>query len=409
MEKILPCVIGLGYVGLPVLLRLKKHFIVKGYDTNSKRINNLKKNIDTNNEFTKKEVKLNKPSLYTNKPNLIKNSNFYIITVPTPILKNFKPDLKYINTACNQVGKILKKGDIIFFESTVFPGVTEEICINTLEKLSKLKAKKDFYIGYSSERINPGDKLHKIDNISKVVSIEANPKIKNIVLKVYKKISKKIIYTQNIKEAELSKLLENTQRDLNISFMNEMMILCNKAKLDFFEVLKLAKTKWNFLDFSPGLVGGHCLPIDPHYLAYYSKKVGFKTNVTLAGRQINNYMKDFICNEIIKKIRKNKIYNNSKKKILLVGITYKKNVSDYRNSLALEIYKKIKLKYKNIVGYDPLLNNEISKKYNIKNNLNNFNNFVGVIFLVNHKSFHKIYKNFKKKNKLTIDIFSFYS
>jgi len=407
MKKILPCVVGLGYVGLPVFLRLKKKFTVKGYDINKKRILNLKKKIDTNNEFKSIDLNSKKPSVYTFNLKSLKNCNFYIVAVPTPLLKNFKPDLKYLKLACEQIGKLIKSDDIVFFESTVFPGVTENFCQKILEKESKLSGNKDFYIGYSSERINPGDKIHNINNISKVVSINTNNKIKKIVNKVYKTISKKVFFTKKIKEAELSKLIENTQRDLNISLMNEIMILCQKSNLNYFEVIRLAKTKWNFLNFLPGLVGGHCLPVDPYYLAFFANKYKFKTNVTLAGRKINNNMETFVFNEITKKLKKEKI--KAENKFLLAGLAYKKDVSDFRNSLAINIYKKLKKKNKNIFGYDPIISSELLKKLKIKKYLKNIDEYDGIIFLQNHSIFKNLYNKFKSKNKIIIDIFSYYS
>jgi UDP-N-acetyl-D-galactosamine dehydrogenase len=402
--KILPCVIGLGYVGLPVLIRLKKKFIVKGFDINSKRIQLLNKHIDYNNEYKSNELRLKKGSIYTDQIKKIKDSNFYIIAVPTPIKRNFEPDLKYVKIACTLISKILKRNDIIFLESTIYPGVTEEICSKLIEKKSNLKAGKDFYIGYSSERINPGDKKHNIHNINKVVAINANKTTREIVLKVYKTISKKIIFTKNIKEAELSKLMENTQRDLNISLMNELMIICHKAKINFFNSLKLAKSKWNFLNFYPGLVGGHCLPVDPFYLSYFSKKIAANAQVTLAGRKINDSMKNFIF-----KIIKNKILKYKNNKILILGVSYKKNVSDHRNSLALEIALKLRKIFSNITIYDPYFRKDLLKKYHIRNKINNFTKYKVSIFLTNHKDFTKLHSNFKKNNKIIIDLFNYYN
>ncbi len=308
MKKILPCVIGLGYVGLPVFLSLKKKFRVVGFDINEERVKNLNKLDDTNNEFNKKELKLNNGSKITKNDNNLKDCNFFIVTVPTPIKQNKLPDLKYIISAFKTISKFIKKNDIVFLESTVFPGTTEKICKKIIEKKTKIK----FYIGYSSERINPGDKINNIKNIKKVVAIKKDKKCLPAVKKIYRTISKKLIFSENIKEAELSKLIENTQRDLNIALINEIMILCHISKLNFDEVIKLARSKWNFLKFNPGLVGGHCLPVDPYYLSYYAKKMKFKTKVTLAGRDINNYMEKFIFKKIYEKIYKIKKDNKKK-------------------------------------------------------------------------------------------------
>lgn len=399
MKKILPAIIGLGYVGLPVFISLKKKFKVIGFDTNKERVTNLNHQTDTNNEFSKNELKLLNKSLITNKKEYLKKCNFFIITVPTPINKNNLPDLKYIISAFKTISKYIKKNDIIFLESTVFPGTTEKICKNIIKKHNNVK----FHIGYSSERINPGDKIHNIKNISKVVSIKSNKNIISIVKKVYDSISKKIIFSENIKEAELSKLIENTQRDLNIALMNEIMILCYKTNLDFNEVIRLARSKWNFLKFNPGLVGGHCLPVDPYYLSYYANKSKFKTKVTLAGRNVNNSMETFIFEKINKKVLK--VKKNKNKKIVVAGLTYKANVADLRNSLAIKIFKKLKHKVPNIMAYDPTIEKKLAKKLNIEIDFENIKNADIFIFLVKHNKFKNIYLYAKKNNKTIFDPF----
>ena len=400
MKKLLPCVIGLGYVGLPVFISLKKKFKAIGFDLNKKRVNNLNKLIDTNNEFKKKELKLFNGSKITNYENELKNCNFFIVTVPTPIKQNKLPDLKYIVSAFKTISKYIKNDDIIFLESTVFPGTTEEICKRIIEKKKKIK----FYIGYSSERINPGDKINNIKNITKVVAIKKDKKSFPLVKRVYKNISKKLIFSENIKEAELSKLIENTQRDLNIALMNEIMILCHKTNLDFQEVIKLARSKWNFLKFNPGLVGGHCLPVDPYYLSFFAKKIKFKTKVTLAGRDTNNFMEKFIYKNIYEKILRIKKSNH--KKIVIAGLTYKPDVSDLRNSFALEIFKKFKKKFSNIIAYDPFVNEKILKNVSVEKNFHKIKNAGTFIFLVKHKIFKNLYSFAKKNNKIVIDPFA---
>ena len=400
MKKILPAIIGLGYVGLPVFNSLKKKFKVIGFDTNRDRVTNLNYQIDTNSEFSKNELKLLNKSQITNQKENLKKCNFFIITVPTPINKNNLPNLKYIISAFRTISKYIKKDDIIFLESTVFPGTTEKICKNIIKKNNKVK----FHIGYSSERINPGDKIHNIKNISKVVSIKGSKDIISRVKKVYSYISKEIIFSENIKEAELSKLIENTQRDLNIALMNEIMILCHKTNLDFNEVIKLARSKWNFLKFNPGLVGGHCLPVDPYYLSYYAKKSKFKTKVTLAGRSVNNSMEKFIFEKIYKKI--SKIKGERNKKIIIAGLTYKPNVADLRNSLAIKILKKLKNKIPNIVAYDPIIEKKLAKKLKIEVDFKNIKKADIFIFLVKHNKFENIYTYAKKNNKIIFDPFS---
>ena len=406
MKKILPCIIGLGYVGLPVFISLKKKFNVTGFDINKKRVYNLNNLVDTNKEYSKKDLRIKNKSLITYKSEKIRNCNFYIVAAPTPVKNNSVPDLKYIKDAFNLIAKNLKKNDIIFLESTVCPGTTEIFCKNILIKNKRFTVNKDFYLGYSSERINPGDKKHDVKNITKVVSINANKDITSIVKSVYNTVSKKIIFSQKIREAELSKLIENTQRDLNISLMNEIMILCNKTKIDYNEVIRLAKTKWNFLNFSPGLVGGHCLPVDPYYLSYFAKKSNYNTKVTLAGRETNNSMTNFIFNIINEKIKKNSEIKN--KKILVAGLTYKPNVSDLRNSLAIKIYQKLKKKFINIKGYDPIIDKNFAKKMKIETNFKKIKNSDIVIFLVNHKIFKKNIKYLKKYKTEIIDPFLFF-
>ena len=400
MKKIFPCIIGLGYVGLPVFISLERKFKVIGFDTNKERVNNLNYQIDTNNEFNKNQLKLYNRSQITTDEDELKKCNFFIVTVPTPINKNKLPDLKYIISAFRTISKYIKENDIVFLESTVFPGTTEEICKKIILKNRNVK----FHIGYSSERINPGDKLHNIRNISKVVSIQNDKNIIPTVKKVYNCISKKIIFSENIREAELSKLIENTQRDLNIALMNEIMILCHKTNLNFNEVIRLARSKWNFLNFSPGLVGGHCLPVDPYYLSYYGNKSKFKTRVTLAGRNINNSMEAFIFDKIYKKI--SEINKNTKKKIVIAGLTYKPNVADLRNSLAIKIYRKLKKNISNITAYDPTIEKKLAKKLNIEINFQNIKGADIFIFLVKHDKFKNIYAHAKKNNKTILDPFS---
>ena len=398
MKKIKPCIIGLGYVGLPLFVSLKNKFQITGYDTNPDRVKELKKCIDRNKEFKQKKLRLKKGCLITSDSFNIKNSNFYIVTVPTPIKKNNYPDLSYIKSAFSKIANYIKENDIIILESTVYPGTTLETCKNIIKKKKKNTR---FFIGYSSERINPGDKIHNINNITKVVSIDANKKIISMVKNVYKNVSKKIVFTKKVNEAELSKLIENTQRDLNIGLMNEIMILCERANLDFNEVIRLARTKWNFLKFKPGLVGGHCLPVDPYYLSYYAKKLGLNTQITLAARKTNNSMEEFIIKKIISNLKE--IDQLKKRKIVIMGLTYKSNVPDYRNSLAVNIYKKLKKTYKNIKVYDPIIEESFIKKNNIKNNFNEIIKSEVFILLVKHKQINKVIKFAKKNKKILID------
>ncbi|MBD1137397.1 nucleotide sugar dehydrogenase [Pelagibacterales bacterium SAG-MED43] len=398
MKKIFPCIIGLGYVGLPLFVSLKKKFQMIGYDISKTRTKELKKYIDRNKEFTRKDLKLENKSLITSDHVDIKDSNFYIVTVPTPIKKNKYPDLNYIKSAFKIISKYIKNNDIVFLESTVYPGTTLKICKNIIKKKNK---NINFFIGYSSERVNPGDKIHNIKNIPKVVSIDANNKIVSLVKKVYQNVSKKIVFTKKINEAELSKLIENTQRDLNIGLMNEIMILCEKANLDFNEVIRLAKTKWNFLNFKPGLVGGHCLPVDPYYLSYYAKKLKYNTEITLAARKTNNSMEQFVLKKIILKLKK--LRNFKKRKITVMGLTYKSNVPDYRNSLAVNIYYKLKRMNKNIKAYDPIIEDSFIKKNNINTNFKEIMKSEIFIILVKHDQIGEMVRAAKKNKKVIID------
>ncbi len=300
MRKIYPVVIGLGYVGLPIFLNLKENFKTVGFDINKKRINDLKNKKDYNKEFTHKDLKLKKKSIFTNKLKDIKKGNFYIIAVPTPVDKKNIPNLELLKKSCKFLSKVIKKNDIIFFESTVYPTVTDKICIPILKK-SGMRENRDFYVWYSTERINPGYKKKTLKSITKIVAFKNN-KIKTSVNKVYSKISKKIIYTKNIVEAETSKVIENIQRDLNIALINEIYKVCDASNINFKNVIRLAKSKWNFISFEPGLVGGHCLPVDPYYFSYFAKKMGAKTDIILNGRKTNNDMINFISNKISKKI-----------------------------------------------------------------------------------------------------------
>ena len=395
MKKI--CVIGLGYVGLPILLRLSRKYNCVRYDNNLERINDLKKGNDKFKEFKRKE--LNKKSVsYSNSLNDIKLCNLFIIAVPTPIYKNKKPDLTHLKNVCSKISKIINKKDIIVFESTVYPGLTNNVCIPILEKATKFKEGKDFFVGYSPERVNPGDSSHSIERINKVLAYPHSYKKKEII-KLYSNLGKKIIFTKKIKEAETAKVIENIQRDVNIGLINEIYLTCLKMKINFEDVMKLASTKWNFIKFKPGLVGGHCLPVDPYYFSYISKKNKAKSEITLAGRSTNDSMQDFVYKKIINEIKK---YKN--KKILICGLTYKENVSDLRNSLAFNIFKKLKKKKSKIFGYDPMLSDSVSKKFGIINKKKNIQKFDIYIPITNHK---KIISTLRKlvNKKTIIEIF----
>ena len=407
INKIFPCIVGLGYVGLPVFSRLQKKFKTIGFDTNKLRILSLKKKKDTNNEFNFKKLKLNNNSFFSNNLKDISMCNFYIVTVPTPLKNNNIPDLSSLISASNIITKFLKKNDIIIFESTVYPGTTKILINDIFHKKTNLREGKDFFVGYSPERINPGDKSHLIKNTPKILAFNVKPKlIKNRILKVYNSITNKLHLTNSIQDAETAKVIENIQRDLNIAFMNDIYLFSNKMKFNFKNIVRLASSKWNFLNFKPGLVGGHCLPVDPYYLYYIAKKNNISLKTVLAGRQVNSQMKKFIYQAALKKI--NKVKKNKKNlKTLIVGVTYKSNVADVRNSIALEIFTELKKNNKNIDAYDYICSDNVQKKYSILKKFNK-NKYELIIFLVNHKKNIKIYNYAIKNNIKVLDPLNFY-
>ena len=381
------CVVGLGYVGLPLAINFSKHFFTVGYDIDNRRINSLRKGVDTNNlikNFNKKKI------FFTNSLNDIKNCNFYIITVPTPINKKKKPDLSSLITSSNLIGSVLKKNDFVVYESTVYPGLTEDICIKILERASGIKnvlKKEDigFYCGYSPERINPGDKKNNLKTITKIIS--ANSEYTRFVIKnVYATIIKNIYVAKSIKIAEAAKVIENAQRDINIAFINELALIFSNLNINFREILKAASTKWNFLKFTPGLVGGHCIGVDPYYLSYKSTLSGFEPNVLLSGRTINDKMAKNFAKIFITKLKKK--FKNKKFNILVLGLTFKENVKDLRNSKVFEAIDYFK-KNHNVDIYDPLIDvKELEKKYKkIFSKINKKNYYHGIFFSTPHKFF----------------------
>jgi len=385
------CMIGLGYVGLPILVNLSKKFNCIGYDINSKRVKELSNGNDVFKEFTNKELE-NKKIFFTNSKKKIKKCNIFIVAVPTPIYENKKPNLVYLKNVCDMLSTILKINDIIIFESTVYPSVTNKICIPILEKKSKLTEGVDFFVGYSPERVNPGDNKHHLKKINKILAYP-HKYLKKSLIKIYSLISKKIIFTKNINEAETAKVIENIQRDVNIGLINEIYLVCKKLNINFDNVIKLASTKWNFLKFKPGLVGGHCLPVDPYYFSYISKKNKLNTKITLAGRFINDSMSDIVFKDIIAEIKK--LDPQQKKNILICGLSYKANVADLRNSLSLEIFNKLKKSNKKIFGYDPLIDINQAKKMNLIISSKEIYKFDIFIVLTKHKVFNKTLKNKK--------------
>ena len=347
--------IGLGYVGLPLAVEFGKKFEVIGFDISKDRIDLLKKNEDPNLVINKNEFATSSYLSFSNSIDDIKDCNIYIVTVPTPIDNHKKPDLTALEKSSETVGSVLKKDDIVIYESTVYPGATEEFCVPILEKQSGLKFNTDFYCGYSPERINPGDKNHKLINIKKVTA-GSTPKISLEVDELYKEIIVAGTYNaESIKVAEAAKVIENTQRDLNIALINELALIFKKMNIDTEAVLKAAGTKWNFLPFRPGLVGGHCIGVDPYYLTHKANLVGYQPEVILAGRRLNDNMGSYVANEVSKLMIK-KCIQIAEANILIMGLTFKENCPDYRNTRVIDLIKEFKSFNCKVDVYDPWVN-----------------------------------------------------
>ena len=380
-------ILGLGYVGLPLALQLSLSYNVIGYDVDNIRIKELRKGIDKTLEVSESLLKKQQKStlFFTSCSKDILNCNFYIATVPTPIDVRKKPDFSALKKVCETIGKLLVYGDTVVFESTVYPGATEEICGPILEKFSKnLKSGRDFFLGYSPERVNPGDKVHTIDKINKVVSGQTQ-KVEKDLLEIYSNLTSGEVYlAKSIKVAEASKVIENSQRDINIAFINEVAKICTKINISSHDVLEASLTKWNFLNFEPGLVGGHCIGVDPYYLAEKAKSLDIRPEVILSGRNTNDKMVEFVGKEIVKKLP-------SSSSCLFLGVTFKENVPDLRNSKSLELINYLKKKNLKITFYDPFINELKGSKGLKKNQIKK--KFDGIILSVPHK---KILLNFKR-------------
>ena len=402
-------IIGLGYVGLPLAVEFGKKRQVIGFDINQDRINELKNGQDRNldvpsNEF-KKSINLN----FTNSIDDIKNCKIFIATIPTPVDDKKKPDLSLLEKCCEMIGSFIKKDDLVIFESTVYPGVTEEICVPIIEKKSGLIFNEDFYCGYSPERINPGDKNHHISTIMKVTS-GSTPETSIMVDKLYKEIIKAGTHmAPSIKVAEAAKVIENIQRDVNIALVNELSIIFNKLNIDTKSVLDAAGTKWNFLPFKPGLVGGHCIGIDPYYLAYKSLEVGHNPEMIIAGRRINDKMASHVAEEL-KNLMIKKVINLINAKILIMGFTFKENCPDIRNTKIADLIKEIGKYNSNIDVYDPWANKDDVKKYYEINLIEKpiEKKYDVILIAVAHDNFKKLtakqIKNFGKKNHIIYDL-----
>ena len=345
-------IIGLGYVGLPLAVEFGKHFPTSGFDISNKRLDELENSFDRTLEVTSEELKNSTNLQFTGNLDDLKACTIYIVTVPTPVNKHKVPDLSAIKQASKIVGSILESDNIVIYESTVYPGATEEFCVPILEHESNLKFNTDFYTGYSPERINPGDKEHRLTNIKKVTS-GSTPEIADIVDQLYQKIIKAGTHkTSSIKVAEAAKVIENTQRDINIALINELSLIFNRLKIDTLEVLEAAGTKWNFLPFRPGLVGGHCIGVDPYYLTYKAKEVGYNPEVILSGRRINDRMGAHVAESVIKLMLQKKMHVVGSK-ILILGFTFKENCPDFRNTRVIDIVNEFTTYHSQVDIYDP--------------------------------------------------------
>lgn len=379
-------VIGLGYVGLPIALEFAKKVSVIGFDIKEGRIEMMKKHIDPSKELTPEDFKNTDIQFTTNIVDL-KEAQFYIVAVPTPIDEHQQPNLTPLLMACKTVGKVLKKGDFVVFESTVYPGCTEEDCVPILEKGSGLKYINDFKVGFSPERINPGDKKHTLTSIVKVTS-GCDASSAEEIAKVYELVIKAGIHrASSIKVAEAAKIIENTQRDVNIALMNELSIIFNKLGINTYEVLEAAGTKWNFLKFTPGLVGGHCIGVDPYYLTYKAKQLGYHAQIINSGRYLNDSMAGYVAKQIVKKII-NKDKDIRKARVLIMGITFKENVSDIRNSKVIDLIRELESYNVNVDITDPYADPEdVYNEYGVKLSEKPDGIYDAIVLTVNHKQY----------------------
>ena len=403
-------IVGLGYVGLPLAVEFSKKYQVKGFDTSKTRVNQLNNSIDETCEIDSKILDRtldNGNILFSENLDDLKDANFYIITVPTPIDRNNNPDLKPLKNASLIVGQVLKDGDIVVYESTVFPGATEEICVPILEKESGLVFNENFFCGYSPERINPGDKKHTLTDIVKITSGSTQFSA-TLINKVYSSIINAGTYqASSIKIAEAAKVIENTQRDLNIALVNELAIIFNKMNISTHEVLDAASTKWNFQDYRPGLVGGHCIGVDPYYLTYKSESIGYTPKVILAGRKINDGMSDYLVQRLVQSISKSNL-DLSRINILILGLTFKENSTDTRNSKAFNVIEQLLSMNLNLTIFDPnveIPNNTFSSNLNQPKEINEINleKFDVILITVSHNEFRKLNLN-NDKTKVIFDI-----
>ncbi|PUE63607.1 nucleotide sugar dehydrogenase [Arcobacter caeni] len=406
------CIIGLGYVGLPLAHAFSKKYQVVGFDINKPRIDELSSGFDRTLELTTEEVNesIKNGMIYSTNIDDIKDSNIYIVTVPTPIDSSNRPDLTPLIKSSQTIGKVLKKDDIVIYESTVYPGVTEEVCVPELEKVSGMTFNKDFFCGYSPERINPGDKEHTVTKILKITS-GSTSEIATVVDDLYKSIITAGTHkASSIKVAEAAKVIENTQRDVNIALINELALIFDTMNIDTNDVIEAAATKWNFIKLKPGLVGGHCIGVDPYYLTYKSEELGYKPNLILSARQINNGMGKYIAEKTIKlMIKAGKIIKDSN--ILVMGLTFKENCPDIRNTKVVDIISELKDYGANIDIYEPWIDEKDKGYYNynfVKNPFENLKKYDSILVAVGHDKFKSLtqneYDNIINGEKIIIDV-----
>ena len=403
MEKI--GIIGLGYVGLPLAVEFGKIVHVVGFDINKDRIEELKRQHDRTREVNPDELRSASKLTFSSSIEDLRDVNYFIVTVPTPIDEFKNPDLRPLEGASKMVGGVLKKGDIVIYESTVYPGCTEEVCVPILERVSGLTFNKDFFCGYSPERINPGDKQHRVTTIKKVTS-GSTPEIAEKVDQLYKQIITAGTHkASSLKVAEAAKVIENSQRDLNIAFVNELALIFERIGIDTHEVLDAAGTKWNFLPFKPGLVGGHCIGVDPYYLTHKAESLGYHSEVILSGRRINDNMGIHIANSVIKLMAQHELPIN-KADILVLGITFKENCPDIRNSRVVDVVNELKSFGTNIDIYDPEANaEEVKHEYNLTliHSLNK--KYHAIILAVGHQIFRELdWKSIKFEKTVVYDV-----
>src|SRR5690349_5897180 len=388
MDKI--GIIGLGYVGLPLAVEFGKVIDVIGFDINKNRIEELRKGHDRTREVEGDELKAASKLFFSSDINDLKKVDCFIVTVPTPVDDSKKPDLRPLVSASKTVGSALKKGDIVIYESTVYPGCTEEVCVPVLEEVSGLKFNRDFFCGYSPERINPGDKLHRVTTIKKVTS-GSTPEVAEKVDNLYKKIIRAGTHkASSIKVAEAAKVIENSQRDINIAFVNELALIFDRIGIDTHEVLQAAGTKWNFLPFKPGLVGGHCIGVDPYYLTHKAESLGYHSQVILAGRKINDNMGIYIANSVIKLMAKQDIAIN-KARVLVLGITFKEDCPDIRNSRVVDVINELKSFGTQVDVYDPHADGgEVLHEYGLNTIPSLQQKYDAIVLAVGHQEFRDL-------------------